>query len=233
MSTALRQIQYWHACWLGELAPDEVHVYSTSLDWPDASLAWTGSWLSDTEQARARQLVDPIKRNRFSAARASLRWLLAKYLDQPPQEVVIQYEPGGKPYVPGVHFNVSHSHDRALIAITRACAVGVDVEFIDQHVPYWQVAEVAFTSQEREALSAIPVGRQRQVFYQMWTGKEALLKAYGGKLDIYLKGESSGGEVQEVPPYRILPLSLEECWAGAIALTNPPSAVNLRYGALV
>jgi 4'-phosphopantetheinyl transferase len=228
MSTAPEPLQLWHACWLGELAPDEVHLYTFCLDWEQASLDWTGGWLSDTEKARAKQLVDPVKRNRFSATRASLRWLLAKYLNQPPHMVTIQYEEGGKPFVPDVHFNVSHSRDRALIAITRACSVGVDIEFIDPGVSYWQVAALAFTPQERQSLSAIAQEEQRQVFYEMWTSKEALLKAHGCEFDIH----SLAREAPDFRATRVLPLSLEEGWAGALALTNPPPNIKLLYGYL-
>jgi 4'-phosphopantetheinyl transferase len=233
MSTAPERIQNWQASWLGKLAPDEVHLYLCCLDWEENAIAWAGGVLSVSEKARADKLIDPIIRNYFSAARASLRWLLAQYLDLSPEEVVIQYASGGKPFVPGVYFNVSHSRDRALIAITKSCSVGVDLEFIDPDVSYWQVAELAFTPQERQALAAISGEEQRQVFYQMWTSKEAFLKAHGGKLDISLKEECSGVEAVDITTSCIRQLSLEEGWAGAMALTNPPSNVKLRYGFLV
>ena len=233
MSTAPERIQNWQASWLGKLAPDEVHLYLCCLDWEETSLAWAGGLLSAAEKARGEQLMSPAKRKYFYAARASLRWLLAKYLDLSPDMVSIQYEQGGKPSVPGVYFNVSHSRDRALIAISGTCALGVDLEFIDPTVSYWQVAALAFTSHERQALSGLPVEQQRTAFYEVWTGKEALLKAHGGKLDISLKEESRGGEAPELPTYRVLQLSLEKEWAAALALTNPPPEVKLTYGYLV
>jgi 4'-phosphopantetheinyl transferase len=228
MSTAPERFQHWNACWLGELAPDEVHLYLCSLDWEQTALDWTGGWLSDTEKARAEQLVDPVKHNLFSAARASLRWLLAKYLDQSPHMVTIQYEEGGKPYVPDVHFNVSHSRDRALIAISRICSLGVDLEFIDQCLNYWQIARVAFTAQERQVLSSIPVEQQRPAFYEMWTRKESLLKAFGCELDIH----SLAKEAPDFMATRVFPLSLEEGWAGALSLTNASPDIKLLYGYL-
>lgn len=228
MSTAPERFQHWNACWLGALAPDEVHLYSCSLDWEQTSLDWTGSWLSDTEKARAEQLVDPVKRNRFTAARASLRWLLAKYLNQPPHMVTIHYDEGGKPYVPDVHFNVSHSLDRALIAITRTCSVGVDIEFIDPGVSYCQVAALAFSPQEHQALSAIAQEKQRQVFFEMWTSKESLMKAHGCEFDIH----SLAKEAPDFRATRVFPLSLGEGWAGALSLTKPSPDIKLLYGYL-
>ena len=228
MSTVPERFQHWNACWLGELPPAEVHLYRCCLDWEQSSLDWTDGWLSGTEKARAEQLVDPVKRNRFSAARASLRWLLAKYLDQSPHLVTIHYEEGGKPYVQDLQFNVSHSRDRALIAITRTCSAGVDIEFIDPGVSYWQVAALAFTPKEHQALSAIAQEKQRQVFYEMWTSKEALLKAHGCEFDIH----SLAKEAPDFRANRVFPLSLEEGWAGALSLINPSPDIKLLYGYL-
>jgi 4'-phosphopantetheinyl transferase len=87
----------------------------------------------------------------------------------------------------GLQFNLSHSHDLALIAVAHDQPVGVDVEFIRSDTAVMQIADRFFAARESAALRALPEQQQRRAFFDTWTRKEAWLKArgvgLGGALD--------------------------------------------------
>jgi 4'-phosphopantetheinyl transferase len=88
----------------------------------------------------------------------------------------------GKPMIAApagtdLQFNLSHSHELALVAVTRGRAIGVDVEQIKYEFAFEEIAGRFFTPRETDALSALPKGLQRAAFFKCWTSKEAFLKA--------------------------------------------------------
>jgi 4'-phosphopantetheinyl transferase len=124
-------------------------------------------------------------RRRFVTARAALRKLLSKYLRIPPDEVAFDYDTTGKPRLKhsaspsDLQFNLAHSGEMALVAITRGCEVGVDVERL-RNVHHWQeISDRFFHSNEVAAIRAQPLAEQLAAFMHCWTGKEAILKALG------------------------------------------------------
>lgn len=145
------------------------------------------SILSDDERSRALAFGADCHRRRFVAARVALRQVLAQYLRIPPANVRFRYERFGKPQLltqadRPIYFNLSHSEDRALIAVTTEGRVGIDVERVPPDSIWDTVAPVAarfFTALDRDALMALAPCERLRGFYQIWTRKEAHLKACG------------------------------------------------------
>ena len=81
----------------------------------------------------------------------------------------------GKPYVVdgSLHFNLSHSGDYALIAVTADAPVGVDIERHREHRRWREIAKRFFAPHEASSL------RTADDFYRLWVVKEAVLKALG------------------------------------------------------
>ncbi len=87
----------------------------------------------------------------------------------------------------GLEFNLSHSGELALLAVTGTTAVGVDVERWDANVEHLALAERFFSPAERTTLRALvdrapPHARHEQTiagFFAAWSRKEAYLKATG------------------------------------------------------
>ncbi|QQE72795.1 4'-phosphopantetheinyl transferase superfamily protein [Brevibacillus composti] len=102
------------------------------------------------------------------------------------EELDFQYDAYGKPSVKGrahIHFNASHSGDWVVLAISPA-PVGIDVEKITpQHVG---IAKRFFSPIEYEDFARQPVENRCAYFYDLWTLKEAYLKAVGKGLSIPL-----------------------------------------------
>ena len=78
-----------------------------------------------------------------------------------------------------LQFNISHSHELALCAITASRAIGVDIEYLRPLPDAEPLAQRFFSKAEHARIQALPADEQAQVFLRLWTGKEAYLKATG------------------------------------------------------
>lgn len=122
-------------------------------------------------------------------------WLLLEYglrdLGTDPTGLTPVCAPGGKPRfleAPDIHFNLSHSGQKVMCAISRA-EVGCDVEQVRE--PNLKMAERFFAPEEYAALAACPHREaQRQLFFRLWTLKESFMKAVGLGLALPLKAFS-------------------------------------------
>jgi 4'-phosphopantetheinyl transferase len=87
----------------------------------------------------------------------------------------------GKPYLPrcDIHFNLSHSGDWALLAVAKAELIGVDVEAVSTARDLIGIAENYYHPHEFAQLQMLAGAAQNDLFYRLWTLKEAFLKATG------------------------------------------------------
>jgi 4'-phosphopantetheinyl transferase len=171
------------------LRQDEIHLWLAELDGHrDLHTHWT-KLLSPDERQRAANFHFEIHRLRFIAARAALRILLGHYLALTPRAICLTEGANGKPEVPGnpIHFNLSHSEDRALFAFSAAAPLGVDLEAIRSIPDALQIAASFFSSSEAASLAALPPERRPQAFFRCWTRKEAIVKALGEGLSYPLE----------------------------------------------
>jgi 4'-phosphopantetheinyl transferase len=174
-----------------KLPEDEVHVWQTGLDIPAPDLAQLRLILSPDECARADRFHFEVDQRRGIIGRAYLRLLLGRILEMPASELQFEYDEFGKPtLIPGqrraLQFNVSHSGELILIAITMGRAVGVDVEQIRTDLDPNDIAVQFFSASEREILASLPVPARYRAFFTCWTRKEAYLKAKGVGLSLPL-----------------------------------------------
>ena len=166
------------------LRPGVVQVWQVPLGPP----TWTidhWSLLSEDERSRAKRLVDQVHQQRFVAARAWARRIIAYSMDEQPGRIRFEQGEHGKPRVgepPGaIEFSLSHSGDIALLALSSNAMVGVDVERHDRKVEYREIAERFFSPAENEVMKGLshdPV-LLAEAFFTCWTRKEAYVKATG------------------------------------------------------
>jgi len=143
--------------------------------------------LDDDELARAARFLSNVKKQRFISAHVQLRRIIGFYLGIPPQEVSFRHSQNGKPHVSlktgatPIHFNLSHSEDRALLAVS--CSnVGVDIEFIRNVPNLPRLGRLILAESELECMLSLPQPRQARFFCLHWTVREAFVKAHGGGL---------------------------------------------------
>jgi 4'-phosphopantetheinyl transferase len=171
-------------------ADDEVHVWRTNLDLLTSDSAGLRRILSSDERERVDRFHFEADRQRSLVGRACLRLLLGEILNLPANKLRFEYSEFGKPrLVPTqeqhLRFNLSHSGDLILVAITKGRAVGVDVERI-RSVDIDGVAARFFSINEYERLALLTGPGRYEAFYTCWTRKEAYLKARGEGLSIPL-----------------------------------------------
>jgi 4'-phosphopantetheinyl transferase len=116
--------------------------------------------------------------------RAPLHRVLAAYLGIDPDRVTLTTGEHGRPTLamahdPALGFNWSHSGDQALIAVGRRVVPGIDIERLRPRPRALEIARRYFSADEAAALAALPAADREAGFLEMWTAKEAVLKALG------------------------------------------------------
>lgn len=143
--------------------------------------------LSRAERERAQRFRRARDRDRYLAGRCVLRERLALFTGVPAGQLRLQEGPFGKPALvdrPDCHFNLSHSEDRALLAIGGEAPLGVDIEQLHVVADLPALARAHYTEAEIEQLMAWPDAARDEGFLRLWTRKEACLKAIGTGLSL-------------------------------------------------
>jgi 4'-phosphopantetheinyl transferase len=172
------------------LPEDEVHVWRTTLNIPAADLAGLWYLLSSDERERADRFHFEVDRRRCIIGRGLLRLLLGHILSTPAKELQFEYNEFGKPRIAGrglpIQFNLSHSGELVLIAMSLGRAVGIDVEMIRTNLDMDELAARFFSDAECKNMASLPASTQCKAFFACWTRKEAYLKAQAVGLSLPL-----------------------------------------------
>lgn len=228
------------------LGEREVHVWRSSLDLPGEIRSRLEPTLSQEERERASRFATDELRNRYIAGRGILRDLLGSYLGKPSGDLQFRYGEHEKPFLvgdatgAGLQFNVSHSRDLALFALSLGREIGVDVEWIRPDITQADIASRFFSTRESAQLLDLPDQAQCEYFYALWTCKEAFVKAQGGGLSFGLSrfdvelvpGDSSAvivsnGRGQTFSPWFAQRLEPGSGYAGAVAVEERESSISL------
>lgn len=140
--------------------------------------------LSEDEKIRADSYAFKYLMQEFILCRGTLRKILAQYLKVTPKEIKFSYSEYGKPFVSlskssQLYFNISHSSEYFVIAVSECSEIGIDIEFCKKDINLFEVAQEVFTCNEIAKLSKLSEKNQILEFYKMWTIKEAYIKAIG------------------------------------------------------
>ena len=163
--------------------PTIVHIWAAHLEVAPEALTQFEATLAPGERERASRFVFALHRNRFIAGRGMLRRLLAGYGGTQPDSLEFTYGPQGKPALSGsaagLQFNVAHSGDLVLVAVTRSGVVGVDVEEVRTLADCEELVARFFSADECSKFRGLPAEEKPAAFFNLWTRKEAWLKATG------------------------------------------------------
>ncbi|HOY22659.1 MAG TPA: 4'-phosphopantetheinyl transferase superfamily protein [Cellvibrio sp.] len=137
--------------------------------------------LSQEELTRAQAVKH--KQQHFLATRALVRKVLAYYTGIPSASLEFARREQGKPYLANtpspIYFNVSHSGNFAVLAVTTLGEIGIDIETIRPR-NFLAIAERYYHADELKQLTATPEAERESLFFKLWTLKEAFFKATGG-----------------------------------------------------
>ena len=141
--------------------------------------------LSDEEKERSEKFHNYIHRKRFIASHGFMRSTLSRYLDIPAEQLIIKKSNDGKPFLeladkqPGIRFNLSHSHNMALLGICLDDEIGIDIEYIERKNNWQGIINRFFTKPEQKSIFALAEDQQKKAFFETWTRKEAHMKVTG------------------------------------------------------
>ena len=176
------------------LAADEVQVTfreTAALD--QSAIGAAADLLSEEERTRCARFMFARDRRDFAIAHALLRQTLSRHHPIPPREWTFVPEPHGKPRISAdlttaadLHFNIAHTHGLVACAVSRGADVGIDVEEIERRSDPLEIASRYFSVIETEDLKRCAPDDRFERFTEIWTLKEAYIKAIGKGLSLPL-----------------------------------------------
>ena len=224
-----------------------IDVWAFPLDADLATLSLCRRLLSNVELECAGQFASPIDQKRFIVGHGRLRQILGHYVQSSPAALEFRLghrdKPALAPGVGNVEFNLAHSRDLGVLAVSRAGPVGIDIESIEPVDDMAGIVRRFFSRRERAQFEALSEDRKIEAFFNLWTRKEACLKATGegigeslDKVEVaFLPGEparllTANGEPDPAPPWTLFDLAAAPGYAAALAsLPGAPAPVCWRW----
>lgn len=216
-----------------DLTSHQVDVWRARLDLPIDALDQLEAILSGDEKQRAARFHFQPDRERFIAAHGCLRDILTRYLHCGPDQLRFSTNPHGKPALRDrkLEFNLTHSGDFALVAVTQERKVGVDIERMRQGISSQVIARQYFSRSEVSELLALPSEQWETGFFNCWTRKEAYIKAQGLGLSLPLESfdvslapdepailQATRPDPGEAAHWTLLSLEVDSAYAAALAV---------------
>ena len=168
---------------------------------------WDGVLPADA-RGRLSRFSDPLARARAGAS----EWLKTVWLPRELGLEDVEFETGtnGKPILRGAvaewGFNLSHAGSHAVAVLARGAAVGVDLESTRRKADIERLAGRVFSAPEQARVRE----GGREAFFQLWSQKEALMKALGcGWADGKIQRRTDLKRM----PYQIEPATGAQVWS--------------------
>ena len=172
------------------LASDEVHLWRASLEQSLLPISSFLGLLSEAERARVERFSFRRDADRYTLAHGILRQILGLYAKVPPEDVQFAIAAQGKPALQNnskLRFNLTHSEDVVLYALSWDRELGVDVECQRDKPGNREIVNSYFSRNEQAEFEGLEPELQETAFYLGWTRKEAYIKARGEGLHANLK----------------------------------------------
>lgn len=199
--------------------------------------------MSEEERARADRYRFAEDQQRCVIGRAALRMMAGAAGDIAPEAVQLSVGEKGRPELAGDVFsafgvNVSHSGDWVLCASGPTRSMGVDVEQRRDNINVMDLAASVFSDWERDALAEYAPEQRQHLFFDIWSRKEAFIKADGrgvtfglDRFDVEFRPEHdapAGPRIRRIddtpdpPHWHLRPIDLDPQHAAALAVWRDP-----------
>lgn len=159
------------------LERNAIHIFKIETDsfYEQIKLLYNNV-LSEAELIKANRYAQIKDKKRHIVSRYALRNILSDFTGTEASSIQFHYTADKKPYLKEIEFNVTHSNNAILIAVSDQL-VGIDMEYINKNFDYKILIPTVFNQPEQQFIDS---GLNKLIcFYLLWTRKEALLKATG------------------------------------------------------
>lgn len=194
--------------------------------------------LSDQERGQSRKFFNNPLRDNYILSHGILRSLLSCYVSKRSQDINFLANQYGKPFLANnknkIQFNMSHSKEYAAYIIALENQVGIDIEWEDKDVNIEEITELVLSPTERIHFNRLNEREKVHNFYEIWTKKEAIIKAIGQGLSYPIKMIDTIGSAlnsnfyyvsSDNKPYYYSKLGNLDGYVGAIASASKQSKV--------
>ena len=166
------------------LTEESVHIWTWKQEVVWDALSHLERELSPDEWRRVRRCSSNRIARRFIVRRGMLRRILGLYLNLPPHQVELIYNAHGKPFVgpdcsPPVQFNMSDSGELVALAVGAGSPLGIDIERLSPISDHDALAFSILSEPELKQLNQAVASMRTDVFFRLWTRREAIAKAEG------------------------------------------------------
>ena len=225
------------------ISDNVVHIWHVNVLPATAAMDEIVATLSPEELERASKFKLEKDRIHYVCRRSQLRKILSQYCNCQPTEIIFGYHRYKKPFIdmPGyeaIKFNLSFSEDLMVVAVTKHNEVGVDIEKIHEMQDMAGVAKDNFSAQELTDFNA--AGDKTLIFFNIWTKKEAFIKATGRGMYYPLKEFSINikagfhnpsilNNSMESKGWTITEVNTHEGYIAALAVKGSDSSTSLLY----
>lgn len=209
------------------LEENQVHIWYINLEKSKNWIESKFSILDWNEKGKVMSFKYEDDRLRCMAGRIFTKVLASQYLKVSEKEFSIEVTEFGKPYLnfkklshTHMEYNLSHSGKYLAIAFSYDRFLGIDIQEMEDLPDYCEVAQNCFHNLEYEAIFN---SKERGTFYDIWTGKEAYIKAVGkGWLidseSFYIKDGEIFVESNKAEKWQLVYVCIDEKYSVALVI---------------
>lgn len=171
------QVQLW---WLADIQA----IPEQQLD------GYRQTLLSEAERLREASFLGQAARRQYLLGRVLLRTVLSGYTGVAATRLEFELSANGKPELAAhcnhedpLRFNLTHTADQLLLAVTRGRRVGIDLELCrERQISTGGLFQRLFDADEQRLLESVPPAQRAETFCSLWALKESYVKALGSSL---------------------------------------------------
>jgi 4'-phosphopantetheinyl transferase len=164
---------------------NSIHICSFRSDSVSGLIHELTAILSVEETVRINRFIFEKDRITHTISQGMLRYILGTYLNLNPEEIIFRQNEYGKLFISeeqnpeNIQFNLSHSGDMIVYAISKGRDVGIDIQKIKDNDSIMDIVDHYFSETEKAAFRSLPDEQKLKGFHSCWTRKEAYIKALG------------------------------------------------------
>jgi 4'-phosphopantetheinyl transferase len=174
-----------------------IHIWSLLYEDLDCHFKVLSGLISTEEWHAASLFKNETHARKYILRHGVLRSILGSCTHRDPETISFLRGKNGKPELDlrgryhDVSFNLSHTSEMVVIGITRKQRIGIDIVKMDSGYCYQDIAEYILTPAEKACMQKIEPVMRYQVFFRIWTLKEAILKTNGDTLSAMRETDTS------------------------------------------